>query len=136
VCTPSPTSRRARARRARRRRLAVVVVAGMVAPFAFVTLLTSDSYLPGALALAGALKDVHPSPPIYPEVDFETVCLVTPESVDVTTIKLLRKAFDVVVGVELIVQQDKNGLALLGRPDLHAVLTKLHIFRRPRRRLA
>jgi glycogenin glucosyltransferase len=86
----------------------------MAASFAFVTLLTSDSYLPGALALVGALKDVHPSPPIYPEVDFETVCLVTPESVDVTTIKLLRKAFDVVVGVELIGQKDKNGLALLG----------------------
>lgn len=27
--------------------------------FAFVTLLTSDSYLPGALTVAAALKDVH-----------------------------------------------------------------------------
>ena len=86
----------------------------MSPPFAFVTLLTSDSYLPGALALAAALKDVHPSPPIHPEVEFDTVCLVTPESVDVTTIKLLRRAFGVVVGVELIAQEDETGLNLLG----------------------
>jgi len=86
----------------------------MALPFAFVTLLTSDSYLPGALALVGALKDVHPSPPVHPEVDFQTVCLVTPETVDVTTIKLLRRAFNVVIGVELIGQEDEQGLHLLG----------------------
>jgi hypothetical protein len=86
----------------------------MANPFAFVTLLTSDSYLPGALALVGALKDVHPSTPVHPEVDFQTVCLVTPETVDVTTIKLLRRAFDVVIGVELIGQEDEKGLKLLG----------------------
>ncbi|KAF7979419.1 hypothetical protein HWV62_42546 [Athelia sp. TMB] len=97
--------------------------------FAFVTLLTSDSYLPGALALAGALKDVHPSPPVHPEVDFQTVCLVTPETVDAATIKLLRRAFNVVIGVELIGLEDDKNLQLLGRPDLHSVLTKLHIFR-------
>lgn len=86
----------------------------MAIPYAFVTLLTSDSYLPGALALAGALKDVHPSPPVHPEVEFQTVCLVTPETVDVTAIKLLRRAYDVVVGVELIGQDDQRGLQLLG----------------------
>ncbi|KAJ7040421.1 glycosyltransferase family 8 protein [Mycena alexandri] len=83
-------------------------------PFAFVSLLTSDHYLPGALALAGALKDVHPSPAVAPEVEFQTVCLVTPESVDVSSIKQLRRAFDVVVGVELIAQEDDKGLKLLG----------------------
>ena len=82
--------------------------------YAFVTLLTSDSYLPGALALAAALKDLHPSPPSPPQVPFVTVCLVTPESVDVSSIKLLRSAFDLVVGVELITQQDQVGLKLLG----------------------
>jgi len=87
----------------------------MALPFAFATLLTSDSYLPGALALVGALKDVHPSPPVPPEVDFQTVCLVTPETVDVTTIKLLRRAFNVVIGVELIEQEDAKGLNLLGK---------------------
>ena len=56
----------------------------MATPYAFVTLVTSDFYLPGALALAAALKDLHPSPPSPPEVDFQTVCLVTPETVDVS----------------------------------------------------
>ncbi|KAE9400610.1 hypothetical protein BT96DRAFT_1097333 [Gymnopus androsaceus JB14] len=101
----------------------------MACPYAFVTLLTSDHYLPGALTLVAALRDIHPSPAISPEVDFQTVCLVTPETVDVSTIKLLRKTFDVVVGVELIAQKDEKGLALLGRPDLNEVLTKLHVFR-------
>ncbi|KAG6817756.1 hypothetical protein H0H87_004547 [Tephrocybe sp. NHM501043] len=101
----------------------------MAVPYAFVTLISSDSYLPGALALAGALKDVHPSPVVLPEVDFQTVCLVTPETVDVSTIKLLRRAFDIVIGVETILQQNEAGLVLLGRLDLNTVLTKLHVFR-------
>ncbi|KAJ3823284.1 glycogenin [Lentinula raphanica] len=101
----------------------------MAVPYAFVTLLTSDHYLPGALTLAAALRDVHPSPAISPEVEFQTLCLVTPETVGVSTIKLLRKAFDVVIGVELIAQNDEKGLQLLGRPDLNEVLTKLHVFR-------
>jgi glycogenin len=88
----------------------------MASPYAFVTLLTSDHYLPGALALAAALRDVHPSPAVPPEVEFQTVCLVTPESVDVSSIKLVRKAYDVVIGVELITQENDKGLQLLGKP--------------------
>ncbi|KAF5388588.1 hypothetical protein D9757_004642 [Collybiopsis confluens] len=125
-------------------------------PFAFVTLLTSDHYLPGALTLVAALRDIHPSPAFSPEVDFQTVCLVTPETVDVSIIKLLRKTFDAVIGVEVIAQRDEQGLELLARPtqkferlktsitrlrthqiliilfsrpDLNQVLTKLHVFR-------
>ncbi|KAF8078871.1 glycosyltransferase family 8 protein [Lyophyllum atratum] len=101
----------------------------MATPYAFVTLVSSDSYLPGALTLAGALKDVHPRPVVPPEVEYQSVCLVTPETVDVSTIKLLRRAFDVVIGVEVITQEDETGLALLGRLDLNTVLTKLHVFR-------
>ncbi|EJD51941.1 hypothetical protein AURDEDRAFT_111495 [Auricularia subglabra TFB-10046 SS5] len=97
--------------------------------FAFVTLVTSDAYLPGALVVTSALRDVHPTPTEPPEVEFQTVCLVTPETVDVKTIKLLRRAFDVVVGVEVISTDTSIGLDLLGRPDLHTVLTKLHAFR-------
>lgn len=82
--------------------------------YAFVTLVTSDAYLPGALVVASALRDVHPSPPEPPEVAFQTVCLVTPETVDVKTIKLLRRAFDHVVGVEVISVGRTIGLDLLG----------------------
>ena len=51
---------------------------------------------------------------------------VTPETVDVSTIKLLRKSFDLVVGVEVIEQQDLKGLQLLGKfpfnPNMFPVL--------------
>lgn len=87
----------------------------MAVPYAFVTLVSSDAYLPGALALAASLKDIHPSPPVPPEVYFQTVCLVTPEIVDVSTIKHLRRAFDLVIGVEVIDQDDEKGLKLLGQ---------------------
>lgn len=88
---------------------------------AFVTLVSSDPYLPGALAQVAALVNLHKNP--------YTVCLVTPESLDVSTIKSLRKAFNLVVGVEILEQDNKHGLNLLGRPDLATVLTKLHVFR-------
>ena len=87
----------------------------MATRYAFVTLLTSDSYLPGALTLAAALHDIHPAPAVEPEVDFQTACLVTPETVDVSSIKLLRGAFDVVIGVEIIEDDDRKGLDLLGK---------------------
>ena len=82
--------------------------------YAFVTLISSDSYLPGALAVAAALREVHPSPPVEPEVPFQTVCLVTPETVDVKTIKHLRKAFDSVIGVEVLEGDTSAELQLLG----------------------
>lgn len=94
----------------------------MAAPYAFVSLVTSDSYLPGALALVAALKDLHPSPPTSPEVDFQTVCLVTPETVDVSSIKLLRRAFNIVIGVEIIEQEDERNLRLLGEYSHSPVL--------------
>ncbi|KAI0652022.1 hypothetical protein C8Q79DRAFT_899590 [Trametes meyenii] len=101
----------------------------MDAPYAFATLVTSDYYLPGALAVAAALKELHASQSGSSKVSFQTVCLVTPETVDVSSIKLLRRAFDIAIGVEIIEQEDPRGLQLLGRPDLSHVLTKLHVFR-------
>ncbi|KDQ19735.1 glycosyltransferase family 8 protein [Botryobasidium botryosum FD-172 SS1] len=106
-----------------------VALAMAASHFAIVTLLTSDSYLPGALNVAAALRDLHPAPPFLPEVPFQTLCLVTPETVDINSIRALRKAFDVVVGVEVIEEGQEEGLRLLGRPDLNLVLTKLHVFR-------
>lgn len=86
----------------------------MSGPFAFVTLITSDSYLPGALVVAASLRELHPHPPTAPEVEFKTVCLVTPETVDVKCIKALRKAFDLVIGVEVLEAENSTGLQLLG----------------------
>jgi glycogenin glucosyltransferase len=86
----------------------------MAASFAICTLLTNDAYLPGAIALAAALRDLHPKPAQAPEVDFQSVCIVTPETVDVSSIKLLRRTFDLVVGVEILEQDDDSNLRLLG----------------------
>ena len=70
----------------------------MTLPNAFITLLTTSSYLPGALVLLHAIHDLHPAPR-----DFKIVCLVTPETVDARTIGEVRKAgFDLVIGVEPI----------------------------------
>lgn len=82
-------------------------------PDAFVTLLTSTSYLPGTLTLLHALNELHPSPR-----DFKIVCLVTPETVDARTIGSLRNAgYDLVIGVEPIASgpSGRSGLQLMGR---------------------
>lgn len=78
---------------------------------AFVTLLTSDSYLPGALvALQSLLEAEGPNPAI----PFETVCLVTPATVSVESIKALRRNYSLVVGVEELRSGSSGNLELLG----------------------
>ena len=88
-------------------------------PFAFVSLVTSDYYLPGTLVVSTALCDVHPLPPIFPDEldpsESHTVCLVMPKTVDISMVKLLRRVFDVVIGVEVIEAETEEGLRLLGR---------------------
>lgn len=81
-------------------------------PRAFVTLLTDSSYLPGALVLLHALRQLHPAPR-----GFKIVCLITPETVDARAIGILQNAgFDLVVGVEPISsgKQNYRGLELMG----------------------
>ncbi|KAK0519289.1 glycogenin glucosyltransferase [Tilletia horrida] len=71
--------------------------------FAFVTLLTSDHYLPGALVVAHSLREAHRQTTQQDaSSQFDIVCLVTPHSVRVQTIKALcaSSAFDRVLGVE------------------------------------
>jgi len=86
--------------------------------FAFATLVTSDAYAQGAQVIAAALRELHPSPPTPPGLGFETVCLVSPETVDVSTLKALRRAFDVVIGVEVIDEDQIQGLTLLGASSI------------------
>lgn len=92
--------------------------------YAFVTLLTTDEYLPGALVLAHSLRRAHnvalqppgtltptdianlgagglsASPSQTSSSSVELVCLVTPSTVSVRSIRALVRAFDKVVGVE------------------------------------
>ena len=83
---------------------------------AFVTLLTSDSYLAGALTCVNSLLDVEGTA----SLDFETVCLVTPATVGQASIKALQKTFDAVVGVAEITTESWKELDLLGESTLFA----------------
>ncbi|SNX82493.1 related to glycogenin-2 beta [Melanopsichium pennsylvanicum] len=81
---------------------------------AFVTLLTSDHYLPGALVLAESLRLSHALPKTAKlsagvprrtsALDFQVVALITPQTLSVQSIKALRRSglFDWIVGVEPI----------------------------------
>lgn len=81
---------------------------------AFVTLLTSDSYLPGALVLAESLRITHgrsrkgkrrvDEPPYAAGSSFQLVALITPETLSIQSIRALRRSglFDWIVGVEPI----------------------------------
>ncbi|TKY85077.1 hypothetical protein EX895_006157 [Sporisorium graminicola] len=80
---------------------------------AFVTLLTSDHYLPGALVLAESLRITHGNSrkgklradaPTSSPANFQLVALITPDTLSVQSVKALRRSglFDWIVGVEPI----------------------------------
>ncbi|SPO39856.1 related to glycogenin-2 beta [Pseudozyma flocculosa] len=79
---------------------------------AFVTLLTSDHYLPGALVLAQSVRLAHgiskddrsSSATGSARKRFDIVALITPDTLSVQTVKALRRSglFDWIVGVEPI----------------------------------
>ena len=72
---------------------------GSPARYAFASLLTSDAYLPGALVLAHSLRATQPSE--TPNGDkWQLVCLCTPATLRIQSIKALRHVYDVVVAVE------------------------------------
>lgn len=81
--------------------------------YAVVTLVTSDSYLAGALVALSSLLDAEGGSPTARE--FATVCLATPQTVGHATLQALDKAFDQVIGVEPILTQSWEELRLLGQ---------------------
>lgn len=80
-------------------------------PFAVATLLTSDSYLPGALTAIQSLLDVEGASPSRP---FDTVCILTPATVGHESIQAAETVFDHVIGVEEITTTSWDELDLLG----------------------
>ncbi|KAJ3333114.1 Lanosterol synthase (Oxidosqualene--lanosterol cyclase) [Blyttiomyces sp. JEL0837] len=91
---------------------------------AFVTLVTSDSYLPGALTLAHGLRLHGTTIPI--------IVLCPPNSLSGATISTLYRAFDKVIYVPLLksgsAAGDSANLELLGRSELDITYTKFHVF--------
>lgn len=93
--------------------------------YAVATLLTNDSYLPGALTCIHSLLDVEEADKTADHEDrapFETLCLVTPATVSVEAIKLLKSHFDKVVYCEPIESRSTKELALLGASPIQTCL--------------
>ncbi|KAL6622174.1 nucleotide-diphospho-sugar transferase [Neocallimastix sp. 'constans'] len=95
----------------------------MVNVNAFVTLLTSDSYIQGVVALAHSLHITH--------TKNELVCMVT-KSVSQDIIESLEKPgdlYDKVILVDELDSKDQKNLELLGRPELGITFTKLNVWK-------
>jgi glycogenin glucosyltransferase len=85
---------------------------------AFITLVATDAYAPGALIIAHRLRELGSKK--------DKVCLVTPNvSGHVQT--LLSKLY-VVIPVNTLRSKNYENLTLLGRPDLDITFTKIHLW--------
>ncbi|KAI9355141.1 nucleotide-diphospho-sugar transferase [Zopfochytrium polystomum] len=99
--------------------------------FVYVTLVTSNAYLPGAVTLAHTIRTASAAAaastgsPIHP-----IVALVAPTALSKHTLSALYRAFDRVIPVPVIRSgrgpNDARNLQLLGRPELDVTLTKLN----------
>ncbi|KAI9088836.1 nucleotide-diphospho-sugar transferase [Phlyctochytrium arcticum] len=87
---------------------------------AYVTLLTSDSYLPGVLVLAASLRSSLTRIPL--------ICMVPTNALSDYALGAVRQAFDRVVDVSMFRSESHANLQLLGRSDLDITYTKLHAF--------
>ncbi|KAJ3171472.1 hypothetical protein HDU88_007552 [Geranomyces variabilis] len=88
--------------------------------YAYATLLTSDSYLPGALVLASSLRAAFAQYPL--------IVLVTENGLSENALSALGRAYDRIVTVPLLRSSDAGNLELLGRTELDVTYTKLHVF--------
>ncbi|KAJ2636961.1 glycogenin glucosyltransferase [Coemansia sp. RSA 1286] len=86
----------------------------------FATLLTTDSYLHGALTLAASIRQTGTS--------HEIICLVAEGQLSKPALERLSLAFDRVVSVPVLDTRDYANLALLGRPDLGTTVTKIAVW--------
>lgn len=88
--------------------------------YAFATLLTSDSYLPGALVLASSLRSTITRYPL--------ICLYPTNALSQGALSALQQAYDRIVEVPLLRSASTDNLQLLGRTELDITFTKLHVF--------
>ncbi|KAI5804413.1 nucleotide-diphospho-sugar transferase, partial [Geopyxis carbonaria] len=83
-------------------------------------LLLNDSYLPGVQVLAHSLRDGGTTKRL--------AVLVTLSTVSEATVEELKRLYDYVIPVDPIQSSSSDGLQLMGRPDLHSALTKIHLW--------
>lgn len=86
---------------------------------AFVTMVTSDSYVAGALVLAHSLKETSTAFPIE--------CIVS-SNVSHESVGIMRKTFSHVHVVEKLDSASNENLRLLGRPELGSTVTKIQLW--------
>jgi len=88
---------------------------------AYITLLMSDSYLPGAVVLANSLRDAGTTKKL--------AVLVTMETLSADTISELKALYDYLIPVERIRNSNPANLYVMGRPDLAFAFTKIALWR-------
>ncbi|KXS22178.1 glycosyltransferase family 8 protein [Gonapodya prolifera JEL478] len=96
---------------------------------AFVTLVTTDSYVLPASVLADALRRLHPRSPGIAAPDI--VVMVAASSLQPVSLAMLARFYDRIIHVNPIVTREGDMWrlqGLLGRPELGQALTKLHVF--------
>ncbi|KAJ2610683.1 glycogenin glucosyltransferase [Coemansia sp. RSA 1365] len=86
----------------------------------FATLLTTDSYLHGALTLAASLRATGTA--------YEIICLVADGQLSRPALERLQSSFDRVVNIPILQSANMDNLALMGRPDLGSTLTKIGVW--------
>ncbi|KUJ20930.1 nucleotide-diphospho-sugar transferase [Mollisia scopiformis] len=87
----------------------------------YMTLLTSDRYLPGALVVAHSLRDAGTTKKL--------AILVTTDTVSADAMAQLQTQFDFIIPVERFSSDNHTNLALMNRPDLHSTFTKINLWR-------
>ncbi|CAA9958885.1 Glycosyltransferase family 8 protein [Pyrenophora teres f. maculata] len=88
---------------------------------AYITLLMSDSYLPGAVVLANSLRDAGTKKKL--------AVLVTMDTLSADTIGELKTLYDYLIPVQRIRSSNTANLYLMGRPDLAFAFTKIAVWR-------
>lgn len=88
---------------------------------AYVTLITSDSYVAGAGVLARSLKSSGTKRSIW--------CLAASKQLSTNSLDILKSIFDGITEVDCLDSGDKCNLELLGRPELGPTFTKLHLWK-------
>ncbi|KAK5018220.1 glycogenin glucosyltransferase [Cryomyces antarcticus] len=90
----------------------------------YVTLVMSDSYLPGAAVLAHSLRDACTKKKL--------AVMITLDSLAATTITELKSLYDYVIPVDRVGNPNPSNLYLMGRPDLSFAFTKIALWRQTR----
>ncbi|KAF9881211.1 glycogenin [Colletotrichum karsti] len=87
---------------------------------AYCTLVTNDDYVLAAAVLAESLRKTKTTLPIC--------VLITPSTVSKSATSTLQSLFDLVIPVPALASLTTSNLDLIGRPDLHATMTKIQLW--------